>query len=57
MAESPSHSTSSLTQLEDHNKEDTSTDACEHKSTADLYLVLFDADDLANPKVSFSPAI
>ncbi|KAJ8591494.1 MFS general substrate transporter [Rhizopogon salebrosus TDB-379] len=50
MAESPSHSKSSLTQLEDHNKEDTSAGACEHKSTADLYLVLFDADDLANPK-------
>jgi hypothetical protein len=57
MAESPSHSKSTLTQPEDHNKEDTPAGACEHKSTADLYLVLFDADDLANPKVSSSPAI
>lgn len=52
------HTISTVFQPEERHKDDSpSIPVLEHESTADPYLVLFDADDTANPKVFFSRQI
>jgi hypothetical protein len=58
MTDSLKHSISTVFQPEERHKDDSpSTPVLEHKSTADPYLVLFDADDPDDPKVFFSRQI
>jgi hypothetical protein len=51
------HSTSTVNQPEEYSKEGDHPRPLEHKSAADPYLVSFDVDDPANPKVFFSRQI